>query len=113
VLRARSWIVAALALWAMLAMFPCAAATNAEMVTRGREIEANLDGFPKRALAELEELVVPARRADASTRLHRKPYGQAMARANRTAEAQQLADRLENEGGCARRLTLAMAWLRG
>ena len=60
-LRTRSWIVAALALWATLAIFPCAAATDAELMIRGRQIEANLDGFPKRALAELEELVVPAR----------------------------------------------------
>ena len=112
-LRTRSWIVAALALWATLAIFPCAAATDAELLTRGREIEANLDGFPKRALAELEELVVPARRADAGTRHYIESlYGQAMVRSNRTAEAQQLADRLESEGRSAHDDGLvAMAWL--
>jgi len=112
-LRARSWFVAVLALWATLSIFPCAAATDAELVTRGREIEANLDGFPKRALAELEELVVPARRAGASTRHYIESlYGQAMVRSNRTAEAQQLADRLESEGQSAHDDGLvAMAWL--
>ena len=112
-LRTRSWMVAALALWATLAIFPCAAATDAELMIRGRQIEANLDGFPKRSLAELEELVVPARSADASTRHYIESlYGQAMVRSNRTAEAQQLADRLENEGRYVHDDSLvAMAWL--
>ena len=112
-LHTRRWIVATLALCTTLAIIPCAAATDVELSTKGREIEAYLDGFPKRALAELEELVVPARRADASTRHYIESlYGQAMVRSNRTAEAQQLADRLESEGRFAHDDGLvAMAWL--
>jgi diguanylate cyclase (GGDEF)-like protein len=111
--RMRKWTVTALALFAALAIFPCAAATDTELLTRGREIEVYLDGYPKRALSALEELVMPARRANAGTRRYIESlYGQAMVRSNRTAEAQQLADRLESEGRTAHDDGLvAMAWL--
>jgi diguanylate cyclase (GGDEF)-like protein len=100
-------------LGATLATFPCAAATETELMARGREIETYLEGYPKRALAELEGLAPQARAADASTRhFIESLYGQAMIKANRTAEAQQLADRLEQEGRANRDDALvAMAWL--
>jgi diguanylate cyclase (GGDEF)-like protein len=109
----RTWTVAALAFCLALVILPCAAATDAELRNRGRDIEVYLDGYPKRALAELEDLVPQARRAEAGTRRFIESlYGQAMVRANRTAEAQQLADRLENEGRANNDDGLvAMAWL--
>jgi diguanylate cyclase (GGDEF)-like protein len=109
----RTWAVAALALCATLVILPCAAATDAELLNRGREIEAYLDGYPKRALAELKDLVPQAHSANAAThRFIESLYGQALVRANRTAEAQQLADRLENEGRTDHDDGLvAIAWL--
>ena len=109
----RTWAVAVLSLAAMLVIFPCAAATDVELLNRGRTIETYLDGYPKRALAELEDLVPQARRANAGTHhFIESLYGQALVRANRTAEAQQLADRLENEGRADHDDGLvAMAWL--
>jgi len=109
----RTLAVAALAACAAFAALPCGAATATELLARGREIEAYLDGFPKRALPELEKLVPEARTADASTRhFIESLYGQAMVKANRTAEAQLLADRLENDGRSTHDESLvAMAWL--
>jgi diguanylate cyclase (GGDEF)-like protein len=109
----RVWAIVALALYAALVALPCAAATDAELMARGREIETYLDGYPKRALSELEELAPQARAAGAAPRhFIESLYGQAMVRANRTAEAQQLADRLENEGRARHDDSLvAMAWL--
>ena len=52
----RTLAVAALAACAAFAALPCGAATATELLARGREIEAYLDGFPKRALPELEGL---------------------------------------------------------
>jgi diguanylate cyclase (GGDEF)-like protein len=109
----RVWAIATLALCAALVALPCTATTDAELMARGREIEPYLDGYPKRALAELEVLAPQARAAGATTRhFIESMYGQAMVRANRTAEAQQLADRLENEGRARHDDSLvAMAWL--
>ena len=109
----RTCAVAALAVCATLAALPCVAATDTELIARGREIETYLDGYPKRALTELEGLVPQARAAGANTRhFIESLYGQAMVKANRTAEAQQLADRLENEGRASHDDDLvAMAWL--
>jgi diguanylate cyclase (GGDEF)-like protein len=91
-----------MALCAALVALPCAAATDAELQRRGREIEANLMGFPKQALAELDALLPQTRTADADTRrfivaLH----GQALVQSGRKDSALQQADRLESEGWAA------------
>jgi diguanylate cyclase (GGDEF)-like protein len=104
---------AALLLSLGLAAFPCAATSDAELLRRGREIEASLEGYPKRAVAELEELIPDARKASIGTRRYIESlYGQAMVKDNRTAEAQQLADQLESQGRAIRDDGLvAMAWM--
>jgi len=109
----RTCAVATLAMCASLATVPCASATDTELMARGREIESYLEGYPKRALPELEELVPQTRATGGETRhLLESLYGQAMVKANRTAEAQQLADRLESEGRANHDDDLvAMAWL--
>jgi diguanylate cyclase (GGDEF)-like protein len=109
----RAWIALALTLFACLAVLPNAFASDAELLQRGRQIEANLDGYPKRSVTELEELVPQARLAAIETRRFIESlYGQALVRANRTAEAQQLADQLEQQGRANRDDGLvAMAWM--
>ena len=47
----RTGAVAALALCAVLVALPCAAVTDAALLQRGQEIEANLMAHPKRSLA--------------------------------------------------------------
>ena len=109
----RAWPMGALAVLAVVVAIPCAAAADLDLLARGRDIETYLDGFPKRALPELEGLVPQARAAGAASRhFIESLYGQAMVKANRTAEAQQLADRLETEGRTSHDDDLvAMAWL--
>ena len=96
---ARTWRIAALALCAALVALPCAAATDVDLQRRGREIEANLMGFPNQALAELDALLPQTRTADADTRrfivaLH----GQALVQSGRKDSALQQADKIESEG---------------
>jgi diguanylate cyclase (GGDEF)-like protein len=108
----RGFAAAALALCLTLMIPPCTAA-DTELLQRGREIEVNLEGYPKHAIAELEDVLPPARRANADARRYIESlYGLALVRANRTAEAQGLADRLEVEGRARHDDALvAMAWL--
>ena len=103
----------ALALIASLAALSCAAASDTELLQRGRQIEPNLEGYPKRYVAELEELIPAARQASIGTRRFVESlYGQALVRDNRTAEAQQLADQLENQGRTTHDDGLvAIAWM--
>ena len=81
-----AWAIAVLAVLAATVAIPCAAA-DTDLISRGREIESYLEGFPKRALPELEGLLPQARAAGASTRhFIESLYGLAMVKANRTAE---------------------------
>jgi len=83
---------------AALAAAPSAAADD-EMMQRGREIESYLLGYPPRALGELATLAPRAETApEADRRYILGLYGQAMVATNNTADALQLADRLEKEG---------------
>jgi diguanylate cyclase (GGDEF)-like protein len=100
--------VVATALCALLAAAPCAAATNADLLHRGHEIEANLMAFPKRSLAELEVLAPQARAADATTRHFVAALrGEAMVQSGRKDSALQYADTLETEGQASQDPALA------
>src|SRR5260221_2125816 len=57
---ARAWFAAALAL-CMFAILPCAAAADTDLLRRGREIEANLEAYPKQSLTEIEEVLPQTR----------------------------------------------------
>jgi len=95
--------MAALALCATFAALPCAAATDEELLRRGREIESSLMAFPKRALKELDTLVPQARTAEGSTRRFIAALrGEAMVLSGRKDSALQYADTLESEGHAAR-----------
>jgi len=93
----------ALAFCTTLAALPCAAASETDLLHRGRDIEANLLlAFPKRALAELESLVPQARTGDPATRRFVESlYGQAMVQSGHRETALQLADTLESEAFAA------------
>lgn len=94
--------IAALALCAALVTFPSAAATDSELLHRGREIESYLMAFPKQALTELDALVPQARTADANTRRFIAALrGEAMVQSGRKDSALQYADALESEGQAA------------
>ncbi len=109
----RNWAAAALACVALFMSIPCFAAIDAEIQRRGREIEANLEGYPKQQLPELEVLAAQARRANPGTyRYIESLHGQALVKANRTNDAERLADQLEKEGRAVKDDGLvAMAWL--
>ncbi|MEO8345476.1 MAG: diguanylate cyclase [Betaproteobacteria bacterium] len=109
----RKWVSVICLLCILLLAFPCAAASDAEIRQRGREVEADLDGYPKQVLTELQDLVAQSRRSDIGTyRFIESLRGQALVRANRTSDAERLADQLEKEGQAVHDDGLiAMAWL--
>ncbi len=109
----RKWAAVACASWALLLAFPSAAANEVELLARGRQIEADLEGYPKQFLPELDDLVAQARRANPATyRFIESLRGQALVKANRTNDAERLADQLEKEGRAVKDDGLvAMAWL--
>ena len=110
--RSRRWALA-LACCLLLPAFPSAAANDAELLSRGRQIESDLEGYPKRVLPELEDLAGRARTASRGTyRFIESLRGQALVKANRTNDAERLADQLEKEGRALPDDGLvAMAWL--
>ena len=97
VLTCRVTSVALVGLLALLAIAPPAAATDGT-TPRAKEIETYLAGYPKRALAELTELVARADMESAAERryLHAL-YGQSLVAAGRSVEALGLAQRMERE----------------
>ncbi len=104
----RARVVMAAALLMILVALPCAAANETELQRRGHEIEANLQAFPKRALADLESLMPQTRAGDADTRRYIEAlYGQAMVQSGRNDSALQLADKLESEAWAAHDNALA------
>jgi diguanylate cyclase (GGDEF)-like protein len=97
VLTCRMTSVALIGLLALWAIAPPAAATDGT-TPRAKEIETYLAGYPKRALAELTELVARADMESAAERryLHAL-YGQSLVAAGRSVEALGLAERIERE----------------
>jgi len=92
---------------------PSVAATNALPEDQLRAIEVDLQGFPARAEALLDEFVAQGRATDAVTRhLAGALLGQARVAAGNADAALQLADQLERDGKAARDdATLAVARL--
>jgi len=93
---------AAVACFALGAVFAAAPSADAADTTLAQppEIEAQLSGFPKRALEDLAELAARIGTASAMERRYVYAlYGQAMVATGRNAEALALVDRLEREAG--------------
>ncbi|MCC7216639.1 MAG: diguanylate cyclase [Burkholderiales bacterium] len=76
----------------------CAAHADDALVSRARELEAALNGFPQRTRSELAALLPRADAAPAGERRHAYAlYGQAHVLTGNTADAAELADRLADE----------------
>jgi diguanylate cyclase (GGDEF)-like protein len=108
----RTAVLACFVLGAVLGT-PCPADASEVTLARARETEALLHAFPKRAQADLAELVARVDDESATGRRYVYAlYGQAMAAAGRNAEALALAERLERQAdGASDDLLLATARL--
>jgi diguanylate cyclase (GGDEF)-like protein len=97
ILTSRLTSIVLIGLLALLVITPPVAAADGATPS-AKEIETYLSGYPKRALAELAELVTRGDTTSAAERryLHAL-YGQSLVAAGRNAEALGLAERLEHD----------------